>query len=80
MGVVYRAEQRSLGREVALKVLRPDRLWFEGAHEHFRREVEAIAQLQHPGIVPVYSVGEEEGIPYFAMERIAGATLADVLE
>jgi len=80
MGVVYRAEQSSLGREVALKVLRPDRLFFEGAHERFRREVEAIAGLQHPGIVPVYSVGEDQGIPYFAMERIAGATLAEVLE
>jgi tetratricopeptide (TPR) repeat protein len=79
MGVVYRAEQRSLGREVALKVLRPDRLYFTKAHERFRREVEAIAQLQHPGIVPVYSVGEEDGIPYFAMERIVGAMLSDVL-
>ena len=80
MGVVYRAEQCSLGREVALKVLRPDRLFFEGAHERFRREVEAIARLQHPGIVPVFAVGEDGGVPYFAMERIAGTTLGEVLD
>ncbi|MBI5433959.1 MAG: protein kinase [Planctomycetes bacterium] len=79
MGVVYRAEQSSLGREVALKLVRPEHLFFPGARERFRREVEAVARLKHPGIVPVYTVGEEHGLPYFAMERIEGATLADVL-
>ncbi len=80
MGVVYRAEQRGLGRIVALKVIRPEYLYFPKARQRFRREVETIARLQHPGIVPVFSVGEDAGVPYFAMEFIEGCTLADVLE
>jgi serine/threonine protein kinase len=79
MGVVYRAVQESLGREVALKLIRPDQLYFPGARERFRREVELVARMQHPGIVPVYAVGSEAGIPYFAMELVHGATLADVI-
>lgn len=79
MGVVYLAEQRSLRREVALKLIRPESLYFDGARQRFRREVEAVARLQHPGIVPVYTVGEDQGIPYFAMEKVTGATLAAVL-
>ncbi len=79
MGVVYLALQESLQREVALKLVRPDQLWFAGARERFRREVDAIARLQHPGVVPIHAVGEEAGIPYFAMEKVSGATLADVL-
>ncbi|MFN0207080.1 MAG: protein kinase domain-containing protein [Planctomycetota bacterium] len=80
MGVVYEAEQTSLARIVALKLIRPEHLYFPGARERFRREVETVAKLQHSGIVPIYTVGEEKGIPYFAMERIVGCTLADVLE
>jgi serine/threonine protein kinase len=80
MGVVYLAKQESLGREVALKLIRPEHLYFEGAKLRFRREVEAIAALAHPGIVPIYTVGEEKGIPYYAMERVAGSPLSDVLE
>ncbi len=79
MGVVYRATEESLGREVALKVVRPDHLYFPQARERFVREVRSIAKLQHPGIVPVYSVGEESGIPYFAMELVHGLSLADAL-
>ena len=80
MGVVYRATQESLGREVALKVVRPEQLFFEGAQERFQREVTTIARMNHPGIVPIYTVGSTNGVPYFAMERVNGATLADVLE
>lgn len=80
MGVVYRAHQSTLGREVALKLVRPEQLLFEGSRERFRREVNAVARLNHPGIVPVHSVGEENGVPFFAMELVRGATLADVLE
>ncbi len=80
MGVVYLAHQESLGREVALKLIRPEQLYFPGARARFRREVEAVARLQHPGIVPVFTVGEEQGIPFFAMERVEGCTLAEVLE
>jgi hypothetical protein len=80
MGVVYLAEQETLGRTVALTLVRPERLYFEGARERFRREVEVIARLQHPGIVPIYAFGEHGGLPYFAMECVRGATLAQALE
>jgi len=60
-------------------MIRPDLLYFPGARQRFRREVEAISRLHHPGIVPVHLVGEENGIPYFAMELLVGCTLADVL-
>ncbi len=79
MGVVYLAEQESLGRRVALKLIRPEHLFFPGARERFRREVTAVARLSHPGIVPVYTFGEESGIPYYAMEFVGGASLAEVL-
>lgn len=79
MGIVYRAVQESLQREVALKLVRPDQLWFEGTRVRFQREVETIARLQHPGIVAIHAVGEERAVPYFAMERLRGATLAELL-
>jgi WD40 repeat protein/serine/threonine protein kinase len=79
MGVVYLAEQVSLGRKVALKLVRPGHLLFGGTRERFQREIEAVARLQHPGVVPIYMVGEEQGIPYFAMEHVAGCSVADVL-
>ncbi len=80
MGIVYLAEQKSLNRQVALKLIRPEHLYFPNAKERFRREVEAVAALQHPGIVQVYSVGEERGLPYFAMERVHGVSLARLIE
>jgi len=79
MGVVYEALQVSLARCVALKLVRPELLYFPGHRERFQREVAAVARMQHPGIVPVYTVGEEQGIPYFAMELVDGCILADVL-
>lgn len=79
MGVVFRAEQVSLGREVALKLIRPEQLYFPGAKERFRREVEAVARLSHPGIVPVFACGDERGVPHYAMELVAGLSLDDVL-
>ncbi len=79
MGVVYAAVQESLDREVALKVVRADQLYFPGARERFRREVQLVARLAHAGIVPVFTVGEEGGVPYFAMERLQGATLSEAL-
>ncbi len=80
MGVVYLAEQEDLHRQVALKVVRPEQLYFPGARERFRREVETVARLQHPGIVPVYTVGDEGGVPYFAMELVEGCSLAEALD
>lgn len=80
MGVVYEAVQESLGRTVALKLIRPEHLFFDRSRERFRRETDAVARLAHPGIVTIHTVGEEQGTPYFAMELIRGATLAQVLE
>lgn len=80
MGVVYLAVQEPLGREVALKLVRPDLLFFEEARLRFYREIEIISQLQHPGIVPVYLSGTEAGIPYYAMEFLQGGSLAEALQ
>ena len=78
MAVVHAAEQRSLGREVALKLLRPGELLFPGARERFRREVDALARLEHPGIVRILAVGDDE-VPWFAMERLRGCSLAELV-
>lgn len=75
MGVVYLAEQCSLGRPVALKLVRLEELYFESARVRFRREAEAIARLSHPGIVAIHAVGEARGIPYLAMEYVRGVSL-----
>lgn len=81
MGVVYRARQPSLDRDVALKVIRPERLFFVGARARFQREVESTARLTHPGIVSIFSVGGtgDGGVPYFAMELLEGESLATVI-
>ena len=69
----------SLGRRVALKTIRPEQLFFPSARERFEREVRTVALLRHPSIVPVYAVGDEAGVPYFAMEWIEGRTLSELL-
>ena len=79
MGVVYLAEQETVGRQVALKLVRPELVYFERARTRFQREVESAGRLKHPGIVPVYAVGEEGGIPYFSMEYVEGLSLAEIL-
>ncbi|MEZ6016116.1 MAG: serine/threonine-protein kinase [Planctomycetota bacterium] len=76
MGVVHRARQVSLDREVVVKLIRPELLNFEGTRQRFVREAEAIAQLRHPGIVPIYVFGETQGVPYFALEYVDGCSLA----
>ncbi|MGQ0553162.1 MAG: protein kinase domain-containing protein [Planctomycetota bacterium] len=80
MGVVYLAEQERPRRSVALKLVRPEQLYFPGARERFEREIEAVARLKHPGIVPIYTHGEADGLPYFAMELVAGASLEDLVQ
>ena len=80
MGVVYRARQRTLDRIVALKVLPLASLADSHQLTRFHNEARAAATLQHPHIVPVYSVGEERGVHYYAMQYIAGPTLAQMLE
>ncbi|HKI37164.1 MAG TPA: protein kinase [Gemmataceae bacterium] len=79
MGVVYEAEQVSLGRHVALKVLPPQTLLNPTYLERFRREAKAAARLHHTNIVPVYGVGEEDGVYFYAMQFIRGEGLDRVL-
>ncbi len=80
MGVVYEAVQESLGRPVALKIL-PFHHLMEASHlERFRREARAAAQLHHTNIVPVFGVGEHEGIHFYAMQYIQGQSLDEVVE
>ena len=79
MGVVYEAEQESLGRRVALKVLNAHPLVQAAQVERFLREARAAAQLHHTHIVPVYGVGQEQDRYYYVMQLIHGRPLDDVL-
>jgi serine/threonine protein kinase len=79
MGVVYEAEQESLGRHVALKVLPLSAIASPTYLERFRREAKAAGRLHHTNIVPVYGTGEHEGTPYYAMQFIRGEGLDKVL-
>src|SRR5262245_6109204 len=76
MGVVYAARQLKLDRVVALKLLLGGRFAGQDDRARFRREVEAVARLQHPNIVQVYDIGEHDGIVYAAFEYVEGETLA----
>jgi WD40 repeat protein/serine/threonine protein kinase/tetratricopeptide (TPR) repeat protein len=80
MGIVYEAVQESLGRHVALKVLPFHGLLNPTHLERFRREARAVARLHHTNIVPVFGVGEHEGIHYYAMQFIHGQGLNEVLQ
>ena len=80
MGVVYEAEQVSLGRHVALKVLPAGARCAGPFRERFRREARAAARLHHTNIVPVYGVGEHDGTLFYAMQFIPGQGLNVVLQ
>jgi hypothetical protein len=80
MGVVYEAEQVSLGRRVALKVLSAEALGSGKALERFRREARAAARLHHTNIVPVFEVGQEGEVCYYAMQLIQGQSLDQVVD
>src|SRR6516165_9585027 len=79
MGVVYEALQQSLGRHVALKVLPSHALAGSTQLERFRLEARAAARLHHTNIVPVFGVGESEGLHYYAMQFIQGQGLDVVI-
>lgn len=79
MGVVYRARQRSLGRTVAVKVVRPASIGFADAVRRFRREAKSLARLRHPGIVAVHDAGVAGDAVWYSMDLVEGGSLADRL-
>ena len=79
MGVVYKARQLSLNRTVALKLMRPGSLATEAEVHRFVAEAETAAGLQHPNIVAIHEVGEQNGVQYFSMDYVEGQTLAQLI-
>jgi hypothetical protein len=78
-GVVYRARDVRLRRDVAVKLLRRELVSTEGFVERFEREAQALAALRHPNIVPVYSIGDKDELIYLVMPFVSGVTLTDYL-
>jgi tetratricopeptide (TPR) repeat protein len=79
MGIVYEAEQESLGRRVAVKVLTAQALVDPDRLRRFRREARAMARLHHTNIVPVFGFGEHDGLPYYIMQFIDGQGLDQLI-
>src|SRR5437763_11089236 len=75
MGVVYRAHDEQLERDVALKVLPPGTLSDESARRRFRKEALALARLNHPNIGGIYEFGTQDGCDFLVMEFVSGLTL-----
>ena len=76
MGVVYEAFDESLGRRVALKLIRSDQMAFVDSRRRFEREVRAAGRLDHPNLCPIYEAGEVDGVPFIAMRYVEGRSLA----
>src|SRR5947207_9914917 len=79
MADVHAGVDRRLGRDVAIKLLRPDMAERDDVRLRFESEARAAARLSHPNAVSVFDTGEHEGQPYIVMERLPGRTLADVI-
>lgn len=79
MGVVYRARDLKLNRDVALKVLPPHRQFDTGRRARFTREAQAAAATKHPNIAVIYDIDESDGVVFIAMELVEGEPLSDVL-
>lgn len=80
MGVVYQARDPQIGRIVALKILRPDRVSSESFVYRFLKEARAIGRLSHPNIVTVYDIGEDQGTVFIAMEYVEGEPLSIIAQ
>ena len=80
MGAVYLAHELALDRDVAIKVLPPERAGSRDVRERFRREARTAARLSHPNIVPLYTFGETAGLVYFVMGYVPGESLAARLQ
>lgn len=80
MATVYRAHDPSVDREVAIKVLPREMLHDPQFRSRFDREIKMVAALEHPSIVPIYDVGDEDGQPYFVMRYMTGGSLSDGIE
>jgi hypothetical protein len=79
MGVVFRAREKSLDRDVALKVLAFDPLMVPEAFARFEREAKLAARLDHPHIVPIFAVGQGQGIAFYTMRLVRGGSLEELL-
>ena len=79
MGAIYLAEDTKLGRKVALKVRPPELAESEERRARFKREAKALAALDHPNIVQVFSVEEAEGVHFNTMQLVKGKTLAELI-
>ena len=80
MGIVYEAVQESLGRHVALKVIPRHGIREAKRRMRFQREAQAVAKLHHTNIVPIFAIGEHDGLPYYAMQYIRGEGLDQLLD
>ena len=80
MATVYRAYDPGFDRDVAIKVLPKEFLHDPNFHDRFSREIKIIAALEHPAIVPVHDVGEDDGVPYFVMRYMTGGSLTNQIE
>ncbi|MDG3006665.1 serine/threonine-protein kinase [Paludisphaera mucosa] len=80
MGVVYKARDTALNRDVAIKMILSGAMATEAERERFRREAALAAKLEHPNVVPIYEVGEQDGFLYFSMRLVEGGSLASHMD